>query len=148
MAKISTQVRVGAHIVDDMHLFREAIPGHVIDDMLTAQADVIEPMIRKNGETMLKGKYSKGDTIKSMKRKKPKLHKASGTKRLVITFDGTRRNGKKQKRNAEVAFVNEYGTHRENSARPFIKKAVDEGANKALEAAADVYGEFLDSQDF
>ena len=59
---------------------------------------------------------------------------------------GTRRHGNKR-RAAEVAFVDEFGK-RGQPARPFIQTANEKAADRAIDAAARVYDDFLKSKNF
>ena len=54
-----------------------------------------------------------------------------------ITFSGTRPRGNKRVRNAEIAFINEYG-RRGQPARPFIGKAMTANEEKIADAGADI----------
>lgn len=115
------------------------LPESVQDSMLNAQADVV-----------LEAQYSaameikaKGDTAKSLRKSKPKTRK--GTRYISITFSGTRKRGKTVTRNAEIAFVNEYGK-RGVPARNFIRKANEQSAAASTQAAKAIYDEYLRSK--
>ena len=68
------------------------------------------------------------------------------SRQLVLVWRGTRRefikNGKavrrKEIRNAEVAFLNEYGT-RNNPPRPFISDGIDRGEKSAFDNAEVIF---------
>ena len=104
--------------------FRDDLPVELIDELLTAEADVIEPLIRENVTGYGKDK----------------------SRQLVLVWRGTRRefikNGKavrrKEIRNAEVAFLNEYGT-RNNPPRPFIFDSIDRGEKSAFDNAEVIF---------
>ncbi len=125
--------------------FRDDLPVELIDELLTAEADVIEPLIRENAKKMLSGPYSTKLSAKALTRKKPEYGKDK-TRELVLVWRGTRRefikNGKavrrKEIRNAEVAFLNEYGT-RNNPPRPFISDGIDRGQKSAFDNAEVIF---------
>ncbi len=119
--------------------FELEIPVDIIDAMLEAEADIIEPAVRKNAKEKLKGKYATGKVAESLRRKRPEWD-SDGQRIIRLTFDGTRKDEyhTKGERNAAIAFLNEYGT-REDEARSFIKEAMDESEDKAVEAAMKVY---------
>lgn len=125
--------------------FRDDLPVELIDELLTAEADVIEPLIRENAKKMLSGPYSTGLSEKSLARKPPGYGKDK-SRQLVLVWRGTRRefikNGKavrrKEIRNAEGAFLNEYGT-RNNPPRPFISDGIDRGEKSAFDNAEVIF---------
>ena len=112
------------------------LPVAVMDEMLSAQADVIVPAQEEKARTMLQGPYNRGVVATSIKRKRPTP--APDGRKMFLTFDGTQHGN----RVAEIAFVNEYGTSSQ-AARPFIKTALDEKGDVAVEAAAAVHDKWL-----
>jgi len=136
-----------------------AIPDSVIDAMLNAKADVIEPAQHKSAASM--GVYKTGVTKGSIKRTKSK--RENDGRSLEVYPQGTNSKGR---RNAEVAFMNEYGTKgmrglkkkryvaalgKEVSrlgrmpARPFIDAANKSAGGAATEAAAKVLDKYISS---
>lgn len=113
------------------------LPDSVGEDILNAEADIVEAEQRKTARDMLKGPYTTGKTESSIKRTKVK--KTASGKALTIYPQGTRGKGK---RAAEVAFINEYGK-RGQPARPFIRVANERAEPKAAKAGEKVYGDFL-----
>lgn len=62
-----------------------------------------------------------------------------------IYFEGSRtRNGIKT-RNAEIAFINEYGD-RDQSARPFMGNAIAENEDKIVQAGIDILGDWMENE--
>lgn len=118
-----------------------SLPDRVIDDMLGAQADVIEPEQKRTAREM--GVYDTGLTAGSIRRTKVKRTKDGRS--LSITFRGARKRDGRSTRNAEIAFVNEYGK-RGQAPRPFIQTAIQRKEQEAVEAAARVYHAYLDSR--
>ncbi len=116
------------------------LPDSVIDAMLTAEADVIEPEQKRTIKTMWAGRYKTGETAMSVKRTKIKSGKRG--RHLSIYPQGTNSDGN---RNAEVAFINEFGK-RNQGARPAIDAANKNKAEQAVTEAAKVYNAFVDSK--
>lgn len=148
MAKVTTKTLAGGTSANRIQEYIDEIPVDVIDDMLTAEADVIQPVIADNAASMLRGPYATGDTSRAIYRKKPANwggRKGNGQRQIVLTFRGVRRddvyhpNGT---RNAEIAFVNEYG-NRSTPARPFVQRAIDENEKQAFDNAEKVFDEWL-----
>lgn len=147
MAKVISKMAVGSAAFSDMK-YADVIPTHVIDKMLTAEADVIQPKIQAGATNKLRGRYWTGKTASSIYRKAPHNYRRNGQRQITLTFRGTRPNGRKRKRNAEVAFVNEYGatnlpTGKKLRARPFIQEGIDERAAQAFDNAEAIYDEWL-----
>lgn len=115
------------------------IPNSVLKEMVDAEAKVTEEAIVYNAETMLQGPYYQGEVASSPKRKKPRMLKSGAA--VTITFDGMQHGN----RNAEVAFVNEYGK-KSQPARPFIKTAIRESLNPAAEEARKILNEYISSK--
>lgn len=111
-------------------------------DMLKATADVMVPETQNKAETMLQGEYYKGDIKKSVRMGRIKKNKDG--KYANIIFYGKVHDKKHPhgERLARIAYINEYGK-KNQPARPFIRMAVYDGSPKALEAASEVYGEYL-----
>jgi len=124
-------------LIDDLAAFA-ALPDSVIDGMLTAEADVIEPEQHRTAESM--GVYRTGVTEGSIKRTKIKVGK--GGRYLTIYPQGKNKDGNP---NSEVAFVNEFGKEGQ-PARPFIDTANKNKGEEAVGAAETVYNAFLDSK--
>ena len=129
------------------------LPGDVIDAMLNAGADVVADAQRSEAQKLGKlGGYrndgqtfdwSTGETARSIKKSRVKLK--SGQRVIYVSPTGTRRRGKTETRNAEIAFLNEYGT-KTIQARGFIRKANEKCAAATTAAQAAVYNKFLESK--
>jgi HK97 gp10 family phage protein len=122
-----------------------SIPDHVIDEMLNAEADVAVKAQKKSAETMLRGPYAHNPVQLAGAIKKARVKATSDGKSISIYFAGSRKRGKSEATNAEIAFVNEFGK-RGQPARPFIKKANEECADDAVKAATEVHNAFLKSK--
>ena len=121
------------------------IPDEVVLEMLVAEAEVIAPAQEAEARAMLSGEYSTGETAQSISYDK-KLKKTADGRAIYVYPKGTRRHGNKR-RAAEVAFVDEFGKHGQ-PARPFIQTANEKAADRAIDAAARVYDDFLKSKNF
>ena len=115
------------------------IPNEVLKEMVDAQANVIEKALIYNAGTMLQGPYYEGEVARSPKHKKPRILKTGAA--TTITFEGEQHGN----RNAEVAFVNEYGK-KSQPARPFIKKTIKETLNPAAEEARKILFDYISSK--
>lgn len=115
------------------------IPESVLDSMLDAQAEVVIKAQKRTARTMLKGPYSKGGTEKAIgPGKKSGL---SDGKKMTVEFKGSRKRGNTTTRNAEIAFINEYGK-KGQSARPFIKTANEQCEAEAVAAAEKIFNKW------
>ena len=114
------------------------LPNSVVEDILNAEADVIEKAQKKTAKRM--GVYDTGITAESIKRTKVK--KVGSESFLSVYPQGKNERGD---RNAEVAFVNEYGKEGQ-PARPFIRTANEEAGDEAVQDGEKVYHKFLDSK--
>ena len=119
------------------------LPDSVKDGILNAEADVIAEAQKRTIAAMWKGHYSTGDTARAVK--KGRVRKNSSGKYITVYPQGSRNRKKKSYRNAEIAFVNEYGK-RGQPGRPAIRTANEQAADRAVEAGEKVYNEFLDSK--
>lgn len=117
------------------------IPDTVKDEMLNAQADVVAAA--QQAKARAYGVQDTGMVIGSIKKGKPKTKK--DTRIIYVVPSGTRRRGKKTVRNAEIAFVNEYGT-KEQRPRPFIRDANEASAEATTQAGFEVYDKWLTSK--
>lgn len=117
------------------------IPQDVQDEMLSAQADVVAAAQKEKARAY--GVADTGLLISSIKKGRPKTKK--GVRVIYVTASGSRRRGKTTVRNAEIAFLNEYGTKHQR-ARPFIRDANEASAEAATAAAMQVYDKYLQSK--
>lgn len=116
------------------------LPDSVAEDILTAEADIVEAEQKITAREMLNGPYSTGKTAAAIKR--TKIKKTKDGKSLTIYPQGKREKGK---RSAEVAFINEFGAPgKKQEPRQFIRTANERAKPKAAQAGEKVYGAFLD----
>lgn len=137
--------------IDEIELSFEELanlPDTLIDEMLNARADVVveaqRAEARKLGtEYRNKGQtknYATGMTANSIR--KGKIKTKDGQRVLYITPVGSRKRGKTVTRNAEIAFLNEFGT-KTIHARHFLRKANEQSADAAVAAEFEVYSRYL-----
>lgn len=137
MAKVTTKTVIGARSTGGFSAYAAEIPVDIQDEMLNAEADVIQPKIHDNADKLLRGKYFTGTTRDSLSRKKP-VNWKNGERQIALVFKGVRVDKNGKRRNAEVAFINEYGS-RNKPARPFIQKSIDEGEKEAFDRAEGIF---------
>lgn len=138
MAELSTSGL--EELLSDMEAIAE-IPDATILEMLTAEAEVIAPAQAAEARAM--GVVDTGITARSITFDK-KLKKTKDGKAIYVYPQGSRSDGGRR-RVAEVAFINEFGKEGQ-PARPFINTANARKGDEALQAAAQVYDNFLKSK--
>lgn len=116
------------------------LPDSVTDQMLNAEADVIEAAQRSEASRMWKGPYYTGTTAASIK--KGKIKRTGLNKSITVAPQGHNKRGT---RNAEVAFVNEFGK-RGQPGRPALKTANERKEQEAVAAGEKVYHAYLDGK--
>lgn len=134
------------------------LPDHVVDEILEAEADVIVRAQREEIAHQWSGPYSAGISAKCIKKGKTK--KSPKGHVVYVSPAGTRKRGNTAVRNAEIAFLNEYGVsgtgrdknHRKKTGpkkilpRPAIRTANIKAESAAVEAGEKVYHAYLDSK--
>lgn len=117
------------------------VPEAVKEDILTAMGDATKRAIAQSAEN--EGIVDSGKTVESLTRGKPRVSEDGGS--VKVTFAGTRtdKNHAKPTRNAEVAFINEFGKKKQK-ARPFVKNGIERNAAKIVAAGEEVYREWQD----
>lgn len=124
-------------LIDDLADLAK-LPDSVIEGILGAEADVIVQAQRRTARKM--GVYDTGMTADSIK--KGKVKKTGLDRSITVSPQG---NNKRKTRNAEVAFVNEFGK-RGQPARPFIATANKEAEKEMHEAGEKVFHAYLDQK--
>ncbi len=112
------------------------IPQSVQAEMVDAMSTVVRDAQVYTAATMLQGPYYRGDIAASVTKSKVKRLKSGPC--VDIEFRGESHGN----RNAEIAFVNEYGK-RSQPARPFIKTANELSDKPSLAAGFSVYEQWL-----
>lgn len=109
--------------------------------MLMAEGEIIKKAQSDSAKAMLQGPYSKGAVAAA-----PRLGKVKKTqdgKSIYVTFGGKQHGS----RLAEIAFLNEFGKHNQ-AARPFIREANENHADRAVDAAQKIYDQYLARKGF
>ena len=124
----------------DTLLSNLAITDDHVGELLMTGANIIAAKQREYAIERL-GKQGRGEgiTARSIKTKMEKGRRSKDGRSAVITFEGERPNGTKTKRNAEVAFINEYGCPgRGIPATHFVSDSVDDSIDDAAAAMREV----------
>lgn len=104
--------------------------------------EVAAEKIRSTGNTY--GVYdpeSSVHVLDKVKINKPKKTDTGGY--ADVTFSGTRTRNGKQVRNAEIAFLNEYGK-KNQAARPFVGEAMTKNEEQIIRAGAEIIQEWFE----
>ncbi len=121
------------------------LPDSVADGILEAEADVIVQAQREEIGRQWKGPYSEGISAGAVKKGKVKEGRAGRS--ITVSPQGSRKRGGKSVRNAEIAFINEYGAPgRGIAARPAIAAANAKAEEAAVEAGERVFNAYLESK--
>ena len=119
------------------------LPWSVTEEALGQMAAVAAAEIRSTGESMgVRDPESDVHILDKIKPAKAKKTETGGEQR--ITFSGSRTRHKTRTRNAEIAFINEYGK-RGQKARPFIGTAMTQNEDKINAPAETVIGDWIES---
>ena len=121
------------------------LPDSVADGILEAEADVIGQAQREEIGRQWKGPYSEGISAGAVK--KGKVKEGQAGRSITVSPQGSRKRGGKSVRNAEIAFINEYGAPgRGIAARPAIAAANAKAEEAAVEAGERVFNAYLESK--
>lgn len=137
-------------LIDDLATLA-SLPDSVIDDMLDAGADVIVEAQRSEIQRQWRGPYSMDISakaiVKDRKIRSSRTYYGSLERYINVYPQGERKRGKQSTRNAEIAFINEYGApQRGIEPRPALGDAVGKKEQEAVEAGERVYHAYLDSK--
>lgn len=120
-----------------------SIPESVTFRALDAMAAVALGKIKALGESMgVRDPESSVHILDKLKAGKARKRKGGGSK--DITFIGKRRRHGKDVRNAEIAFINEYGK-RGQPARPFIGTAMARNEAEIAAPGAEIIGDWIEN---
>lgn len=121
------------------------LPVSVHDEMLSVMAEATAEGQRQKARSYLV--KDSGKTIKSIKPGRIKTDR-DGRRVVYVTVSGIRKRGKKtirKVRNAEIAFINEYGK-KGQKARRFVRDGNEASAEAATNAAKEIYDRHLRSK--
>lgn len=116
------------------------IPFEVLSEALESMAEAGERAVRATGSAMgVRDPESSVHILDNITHSKPKQTDDGGS--CAVSFSGSRTRGQTRTRNAEIAFVNEYGK-RGQAARPFIRQAAEEYADQISAPGARIIGDW------
>lgn len=122
----------------------ENIPWEVTEKALGKMADVAAAKVKAQGENMgVRDAESAEHILDRIKPAKAKQDDSGGHQ--DITFSGSRMRNGIRTRNAEIAFVQEYGK-RGQQARPFIGTAMASNDETIAESGAEVIGDWIENE--
>ena len=120
------------------------IPDSVVNKALTEMETIAASEIKSSGERYgVRDRESNVHVLDKIKINKPK-RTASGAY-ADVTFSGSRTRGKTSTRNAEIAFINEYGK-RNQHARPFVGEAMEKNAERIAQTGEKIIGEWMEQE--
>ena len=135
---------LGFEGLDDAFRKISDIPDDVTTEALDAMAAVAAVKIRQSGEAMgVRDPESDEHILDKIKTGKAKISDRGGYE--DISFSGSRRRGNKRVRNAEIAFVNEYGT-RHQQPRPFIGKTMTQFESEITAPGEKIVGDWIEKE--
>lgn len=120
-------------------------PEETQQDILYAMGERALSAEKETGESMgVRDEESGQHILDKIKLTKPKKNK-NGVWSISVTFGGTRTDEKHKRptRNAEIAFINEFGKQNQ-PARPFIKTALEVHGEEITRAGEKVWNEYID----
>ena len=135
---------LGFEDLDDAFRRISDIPDDVTADALDAMAQVAAERIKQTGEAMgVRDPESTVHILDKVTRNKAKMSWSGGYE--DITFAGTRMRGNTRTRNAEIAFINEYGD-RKQDARPFIWKTMTQHEEQIAAPGEKIVGDWIEKE--
>ena len=135
---------LGFEDLDDAFKRIGDFPEDVKIDALDAMAQVAAERIKQTGEAMgVRDPESTVHILDKVTRNKAKMSWSGGYE--DITFAGTRTRGNTRTRNAEIAFINEYGRRKEE-ARPFILKAMTQYEEQIAAPGEKIVGDWIEKE--
>ena len=116
------------------------VPFDVTSEALLAMAAEGEKAVRSTGSAMgVRDPESNVHILDKITHTKSKETDDGGV--CYVTFSGSRTRGKTRTRNAEIAFINEYGK-RNQTARPFIRQAAEQYADQIAAPGEKILGDW------
>ena len=119
------------------------IPWEVESEAIKAMAAVARTKVKATGESMgVRGDDESGvHILDHITTTKPKQTDSGGYS--DVTFSGTRTRGNTRTRNAEIAFINEFGK-KGQKARPFIRQASEQHADEVAKPGEKIVGDWFE----
>lgn len=118
------------------------MPDSVLDSMLEAGAKVVERVTKETGESY--GVRRTGVTLGSIGHDAPRKT-ADGKAVYIYPKGSTSNDPNKTKRNAEVAYINEYGK-KNQPPRPFMRDGAERAAEEAVQQEEQKFNDYLTSK--
>lgn len=138
MARVSID---GLSAVDAMFQKLGDVPWAVTRQALDQMAEAGENAVRRTGQSMgVRDPESRVHILDKVTHTKPKQTDGGGY--CEVTFSGSRRRGNTTTRNAEIAFINEYGKEGQ-TARPFIRQAGEQYGDQISDPGEKVIGDWM-----
>lgn len=120
------------------------IPWEVTEDALQEMGAVLIEKVKREGDAMgIRDPESSQHVLDTLTLAKAKKTDAGGIQN--VTFKGSRTRGRTRTRNAEIAFVNEYGK-RGQQARPFMAQAMKQHEKEIREPGEKRIGDWLEKE--
>lgn len=120
------------------------IPWSVTEEALNGMAAVAAAKVKEQGESMgIRDPESSVHILDTIKPVKAKADDDGGHQ--DITFAGKRTRHGKQTRNAEIAFINEFGKTGQ-PARPFIGTGMARNEDAITDPGAKVIGDWIENE--
>ena len=141
---MATLELLGFDGLDDAFRRISDIPDDVTTSALDAMAKIAADKIKASGESMgVRDPESVVHILDKIKPAKAKISSRGGYE--DITFSGSRVRGRTRTRNAEIAFINEYGK-RGQPARPFIGKAMTQNEEQISAPGEKIVGDWIEKE--
>ena len=132
----------GLDTIDEMFKNISEIPFSVTSEALSAMAEAAELQVKRAGEALgVRDPESRVHILDKITHTKPKKTDSGGS--CDVTFTGSRTRGKTRTRNAEIAFINEYGK-RGQAPRPFIRQGAEQGASAIAAPGEKIIGDWYE----
>ena len=130
----------GFQEVDRMFKELGDVPFDVTQEAVLAMADEGEKAVRSTGSA--RGVRDPESNVHILdKIKHTKVKETDDGAVCYVTFSGSRTRGKTRTRNAEIAFINEYG-NRNQTARQFIRQASEQYADAISAPGEKIIGDW------
>lgn len=141
---MATLEMLGFDDLDDAYKRIADIPWSVTSEALEEMAAIAKIEIKSSGESMgVRDPESNVHILDKIVSRKPKKTEFGGY--ANISFSGTRTRGRTKSRNAEIAFMNEYGK-RGQPARPFIRTAMETHDEQISAPAERIVGDWIEKE--
>lgn len=118
----------------------ENVPEEITKGILKAMAKRAGEAQARTAKSILSGPLSEGITAAAVKVGRAIVSASGG--QIKLSFSGSRTRANTTTRNAEIAFINEFGK-KGQPARPFIRTANEQDGDDINEAGAKIFYNWL-----